>query len=192
MNLNASHLITFRRLVRETSKCCSRILIISSLTVCCLPNAMAGNGPELFSDLPNNANITAQQAQRNNRPEVIRSRHVLVNIGNLHKKKTAPGQSAQPGSAGAAEPNAFILNLFPGVSYAVTSSRIELREAGKYSWFGKIDGLEHSQVILVINNGLLTGQVQVRPGEIYQIRPVNKSGAHGVYEIDVSALPPPK
>jgi len=192
VNLNASHLITFRRLVRETSKCCSRILIISSLTAFSLPNAMAGNGPELFSNLPNNANIAAQQAQRNNRPEVIRSRYVQVNIGNLHKKKIPPGQSAQPGSAEAAEPYAFMLNLFPGVSYTVTSSRIELREVGKYSWFGSINGLEHSQVILVINSGLLTGQVQVRPGEIYQIRPVNKSGAHGVYEIDVSALPPPK
>jgi len=192
MNFRTFSFITFRRLTRELSRHCHRILIIASLTVFSLPNAMAGNGPELFSDLPNNANITAQQAQRNNRPEVIRSRHALVNIGNLHKKKVPPGQSAQPGSAGTAERNAFTLNLFPGVSYAVTSSHIELREAGKYTWFGSIDGLEHSQVILVINNGLLTGNVLVRPGEMYQIRPVSKSGVHGVYEIDVAALKQPE
>jgi len=130
-----------------------------------------GPDNELFSDahsLPDA--LYMKQEQENQDPTIIQSRYVHVNFNYLKE----------------AEP--IVLNLFDHVSVTVVRERLERRSESRYSWFGHVDGMEHSSVVLTIENGNMAGNVTI-DGKIYQVRPVG-DGVHSVREIDQSAFPP--
>ncbi len=80
------------------------------------------------------------------------------------------------------------LNLFDDVSFSAVFDRVELNRSGSYSWIGQVEGVEHSQVVLVVKERVMMGSIEL-PEASYEIRYESK-GVHKVYEIDTSALPP--
>ncbi len=47
--------------------------------------------------------------------------------------------------------------------------------------------IKHSQVILVVDDGIVAGNVTI-PGALYQVRYID-NGVHAIYEINQSAFP---
>jgi hypothetical protein len=151
---------------------------------------IAGQAETFFSDAPVSAELYALDKRTTHDPAVIRSRYVLINLNVLLQKSETPPLATNPNQNAPGQKIPITLNLFPSVSYTAINDRIELRGAGRFSWFGHIDGVELSQVTLVVNNGLITGNVHGRSGELYQIRPLKKGmPTHVIYEIDQNALP---
>jgi len=91
-----------------------------------------------------------------------------------------------PGALDASE--SIMLNLFDDVSLIAVRDRAERRSASRLSWFGRIPGDPLSSVILVVQDGSITGNI-VHSGRMFQVRPLS-SGIHRVVEIDPSAFPP--
>ena len=128
---------------------------------------------ELFYDAPDSAALKASQEagqeQEEQDPTIVRSRDVLVNFVLL------------------SEADFVTLNMFDDVYLIAVKDRLERRSATDYTWFGTIAGMEQSQVILVVENGSMAGNITV-DGQIYQVR--NKGGEiHVIREIDQSAFP---
>jgi len=81
-----------------------------------------------------------------------------------------------------------MLNLFDYVIFTAVLDRVEPNRSGGYSWIGHLEGVEHSQVILVVKEGLMAGNIVV-PKVFYQVRYAG-NGVHAIYQIDQSAFPP--
>ncbi len=79
------------------------------------------------------------------------------------------------------------MNLYGDLSYKAVKDRLEKRSATRYTWFGRIDGAALSQVILVVEEGVMAGNIMVN-GEFYQVRAVGE-GIHAVRKIDQSKFP---
>ncbi|HZX48581.1 MAG TPA: DUF1566 domain-containing protein [Nitrospirota bacterium] len=146
----------------------------------------------LFTDAPVSAVPSARFEQERQVPTIRQSRHVHVNLDLL--KDSAAQLSNQPQadmpSTGLSQPTRSItLNLFNGVSFTAVEDRVEMRSADRYTWYGHIEGIGQSQVILVNEEGDMAGEIFVRPGEKYQVRPIG-GGIHSVYDVDTGAFPP--
>jgi hypothetical protein len=74
------------------------------------------------------------------------------------------------------------LNLFNDASFTVFLERVKPAASGNYTWFGRIADREHSQVILVVNETGVTGNVRFE-GSLIQIRPLG-DGLHVVKELN--------
>ena len=137
---------------------------------------------QLFSDVPalTNASIAAalsEQDQQNRQdPTIVKSRHVIVNFEKL------AGQHLPQGA------ETVVLNLFADLSLTAVKKRTERRSPTQYTWFGHIQGAKYSQVILVVDDGSMAGNIRL-DGKLYQARAVGQ-GVHAIYEIDQSAFPP--
>ncbi|HLG29165.1 MAG TPA: M12 family metallo-peptidase [Candidatus Brocadiales bacterium] len=103
-------------------------------------------------------------------PAIVRKRYVQVNFDLLRKK------------------DSIAINLFEGLSFVGIKDRIETRSTDRYTWYGHIEGIEHSQIIIVVEDGNTSGDIVIPEG-LYQIRSVG-GGVHAIYEIDQSAFPP--
>jgi hypothetical protein len=111
---------------------------------------------------------------------IERARVVGVDFAQL----VAPGgmpQNPQPGSM-------LALNLFEDVAYTAVLDRVESSPQGGVTWLGHIEDTPLSQVTLVVNDGVLVGNV-TSPEGLFQVRYLG-DGLHAVYEIDLSAYPP--
>jgi len=150
----------------------------------------------LFTDAPVYAIPYAQIDRERQDPTIRRSRHVHGNFDLLKDFKaplsplpqfdmSSPGQS----QSAPVQKSAVTLNLFNDISFPAVRDRMEFRSANRYTWQGHIEGIEHSQVILVNEDGDMAGEIFVRPGEHYQIRPLG-GGIHAIYDVDTSAFPP--
>lgn len=145
--------------------------------------AFSTKAGELFIDAPPSPEILARQERDDLAPTIKRSRYVRVDFDLLRNSEPPP---EPPHSSGARR--SVALNLFADVSFITVNDRIEMRSSSRYTWYGHIQEVERSQVILVIENGSLAGSIMT-PGEQYQIRDIG-GGVHAIYEIDQSALPP--
>lgn len=125
----------------------------------------------LFVDAPTSAENDALREKEKQDPTIKRSRHVLVKVELLRSQE-----------------GLLALNLFGDLSLTAMKDRMEVRSENRYTWYGHIEGVEHSQVILVVEGGSLAGSITTR-GDLYQIRDIG-GGIHAIYEIDQSALPP--
>ena len=126
------------------------------------------SGNELFADAPGTAEMKQGEAAPD--PTVIRSRNVnVVNLDALQGEDT------------------ITLNLFSDVSFNAVKDRLEKRGTGGYTWFGSVEGVKDSQVILTVENGGMAGNITV-DGQMYQVRDTG-SGIHSVREIDQSGFP---
>jgi len=132
--------------------------------------SLAGNG-NLFIDAPD---IVQSPGKRD--PTVIRERYVRISFNSVVAKEYPEGAES------------IVLNLFDDLTIIARKDRIESRKKNRYTWFGHVEGVKHSQVILVVENGIMAGNITMN-GNMYQIRDLG-NGIHSVREIDQNRFPP--
>jgi hypothetical protein len=132
--------------------------------------------PYLFLPAENTEDVEVQQS-----PFIVRSRLVSVDFELLSKLQenltTEPDEEHQ-----------LILNVFEGLEYTLIIKKIERNRSGSYSWYGQLRDMPMSQVVLVVNENRVFGNIS-KPNFSYQIRHIS-DGAHAIYEIDPSKFPP--
>ncbi len=112
-------------------------------------------------------------------PTVVRARFVSINFGLL----TVP---AKP-SEGQATTPALRLNLFEDTTLIAVLDRIETRSKSGFTWLGHVKGTGASQVTLVVEKGVMVGNIRV-PGVFYQVRYAGNK-THVIYQINAQAFP---
>lgn len=110
-------------------------------------------------------------------PTDVRYRPVTIN------SEILGGRDGQPHLAA----RRFTLNLFEGVEYTAVQKQVQRNQSGSLSWIGRLEGVPHSQVSLVLKDGILVGAV-ASPEGIYEIR-YHSGATHLVYEINQAAFP---
>jgi peptidyl-Asp metalloendopeptidase len=108
-------------------------------------------------------------------PTIVRSRLVTIDFARL----------GAPDESGLAD--RLVLNFFPDAVYTAIIEQVERNPSGSFSWIGHLEGVELSQVVLVVRDGVMMGNV-VAPGMFYQVRYVG-DGVHAVREADQAAFP---
>ena len=78
------------------------------------------------------------------------------------------------------------LNLFDDVTFVAEADRVERTERG-VNWIGKVQGVPLSQVVIVANGDVVSGNISM-PQARYHIRFVG-NGVHEVQRIDQSLFP---
>ncbi len=131
-----------------------------------LPSTKAGS---LFSEVPQKFD-----GLRANDKTIKRKRFVNVAFGTMERPTHLPGQIS--------------LNLFEDTQFTAVFDRVEKNLHTGFAWIGHLEGIEHSQVVLVIGDGMLTGSVSF-PGKNYQVRGLG-GALHVVEEMDHSQFPP--
>lgn len=117
-------------------------------------------------------------------PTVVRSRRATADLSLL----AAPGVSSARGFGQAAQPAArsIALNLFSDVDLIAQLDRVELVQPLGYAWVGQIAGVDGSDVVLAVADGILTGSIAL-PSTLYSVRRVDQS--YVVAEIDRRQIP---
>ena len=132
--------------------------------------------PYLFMTVEN-----AEDIQVKKRLTTVRSRLVNIDFSLLPD----PEENFVAESEGEME---LILNFFSGLEFTALIQKIEKNRSGSYSWYGILKDVPFSQVVLVVNQGTVFGQIS-KPNFTYQIRHIT-NGIHAVYEVDPSKFPP--
>jgi hypothetical protein len=133
-------------------------------------------GDVLFADLG-----VAGDATTTDDPTIIRTRFADVNLDLL-----AGGGDTSSEPSGVA--SVLVLNLFEDVTFTALYDRLEINPSGSFSWIGHLEGVDRSQVILVVNGEMVMGDISM-PGAFYQVRYAG-DGVHVIHEIDQTAFPP--
>jgi hypothetical protein len=130
---------------------------------------------ELFTDSP-----IAGTLSISGRPEIIRTRFVMVNI------------SALGGIKGVSPQDTLILNLFPDAVFTARLRRLE-RAPGGYVWIGRIEEKQLSDVLLSVVGDIVMGSI-IMPGTVYSIEyaggEYGGKKVHAIHEINQGAFPP--
>jgi hypothetical protein len=126
------------------------------------------------------APVAASAAAMPGGPGIVRSRLVTVDLGLLGGAQ-ATADSRDPA------PTTLTLNLFDDTRYTAILDRIESGPSGGYIWLGHIDGAALGSVILLVNAGRTTGQIEL-PGGIFEIRNVQGT-THAIAQIAQGQLP---
>ena len=160
----------------------TRILISSfALTLLTLgPGCLTSQSDRPIKALFHPLTGRAGQIDQAQRPRIIRHRFVGVELNLL--SATVPFEEK------AASGQLFLLNLFDDTTFRVILDRREVRSDKSFTWFGRIEGIENSQVTLVVEDGVLVGNVNVHDA-VYQVRYAGE-GIHVVYQIDPRTFPP--
>lgn len=110
--------------------------------------------------------------------EVVRSRLVNIRLDLLPRPDAALGSQSSTNET-------LLLDLFDDVVYTATLDRIEPISADMYAWIGSLEGIEFSQVIMVVDNNDIISANITSPEGVYQVRYVSE-GVHAVRQIDQS------
>jgi hypothetical protein len=78
-------------------------------------------------------------------------------------------------------------NLFEDVAYAAVFERKETRSPTRYTWFGRLAGIEHGEFILVVEQDVLVASIRAPGQKVFQIRFLGE-GLHVIEEIDESRI----
>jgi hypothetical protein len=132
--------------------------------------------PYLFLPAENTKDIEVQKS-----PFIIRSRLVSLDFELLSKLKE--NLAVEPD-----EEHQLILNVFEGLEYTLILQKIERNRSGSYSWYGQLKDMPMSQVVLVVNENRVFGNIS-KTNFSYQIRHISDK-THAIYEIDPSKFPP--
>jgi len=116
-------------------------------------------------------------------PTVIRPRRVHINLELLSKGDKAPRKKTDIN-------NSLTLNLFDDVVFEAILDRLEFNGSGSYTWIGHLNGIEQSQVTLVVKDEVMSGNITLSD-VFYQVR-YKGDGVHAIYRIDQSAFPSEK
>jgi hypothetical protein len=128
----------------------------------------------LFSSITVNEGFGGSQDAR-----IIRSRFVIINFNMLLNADGTPK-----------DVNALQnlkLNLFDDTTLNAQIESLESVSPGSISFLGHVEGVEYSSVVLVVENGLMSGNISM-PAGFYQVRYI-EAGVHAIYQIDQSAFP---
>ena len=142
--------------------------------------AEAEKTPGIFSGLPES--ITAQSQDQAIDPTVSRARFVTIDW-NAVNEMDGTGQKQAAGES------VLILNLFDDAIFKVVLDRREVRSKKSAIWLGHIEGIDKSQVTLVIEESVMAGNIRL-PGAYFQVRYVGPDDLHSVRQIDESHFPP--
>ena len=146
----------------------SAFFLTLAISVSAQAAADAGQSSGLFS-----ASITQGTAGIERETSSSRVRYVSVDLELLGK----PGAPA----------SSVTLNLFDDMLFTALFDRTESNELGSYAWIGQLDGIEFSNAILVVTNGLLAGSISM-PGAQYEVS-LAVDGIYAVKQIDPSVFP---
>ena len=119
-----------------------------------------------------------EQAQT---PRVTRRRFVRVEFNLLYGTN-------DPSEPKAATRGHFLLNLFDDATFKAVLNRREVRSDKSFTWFGRVEEIEDSQITLVVEDSVLVGNVRVHDAA-YQVRYIGE-GVHAVNHIDPRTYPP--
>jgi len=121
------------------------------------------------------------------RPEVIRSRYVLLNLGLVDAAALRAARKAA--ARGEAVPR-FQLDLFDGVSLLATMETFaDSADGSTVSWAGRIEGRPFSSAAVAVTGDVASGNFKTGDGGSYQLRFVSP-GVFAIREIDESRFPP--
>ncbi|MBL0731960.1 MAG: CAP domain-containing protein [Desulfosarcina sp.] len=84
-------------------------------------------------------------------------------------------------------PKFLSLNLFDDVHLKAILNQVERSPSGGFAWIGFLDGVEESQVTIVVEGEKISGTV-IMPGFYYQVRHA-EDDLHLIREIDSSVFP---
>ena len=110
-------------------------------------------------------------------PTILRARYAGVRINLL--RETVRSHAGSPS-------NRVKLNLFEDVCFTAVLDRTQFG-TNRLIWIGHAEGAPHSQVTLVAEKGILSGNITAY-GRSYQVRYVG-DGVHAIYRIDPNAFP---
>ena len=159
-----------------------------SLIVICLLLVFAENGdtleivitepppPDLFLHAENTEEVEVKKS-----PFIVRSR--LVNVDFTLLSKLQENLMEEPD-----EEHQLVLNVFENLEYTLIIQKIERNRSGSFSWYGQLKDIPRSQVVLVINEEKVFGNIS-KANFSYQIRHISEE-SHAIYEIDPSKFPP--
>jgi len=162
-------------------------MAVKAICMLCLISIVSNGGHVSASDhqlqslfTPDSVGVGNAVNEKEEDPTIIRSRLVHVNFRLLSKDDKAPRTMSDVSSF-------LTLNLFEDVVFTTILDRFELNRSGSYTWIGHIDGIEQSQVTLVIKGDIMSGNITL-PDDFYQVR-YKGDGLHAIYRIDQSAFP---
>ncbi|MBC7623112.1 MAG: hypothetical protein H7232_06990 [Aeromicrobium sp.] len=112
-------------------------------------------------------------------PEILRSRPAKIDAAVLHQIR---------GALAIGIPQSIRIAFFDDADLLVQITRSERFSKGGTTYVGMVPGIAMSSVVIVEENGVLSGNVNVL-GKKYQIRNVGAAD-HELRQIDVGALPP--
>lgn len=161
---------------------CARVGLCFFLVcnICTVSLAATPFPPKLLSDTP----VTADAPVKSD-PLVERSRPANVDFNLLGGEGRSSDKADQDTG-----PSRITLNLFPDVQLVIVRDKVENLTNGGYSWEGKVDGDDLSQVIFVVHDGRVTGDIRMRDG-VYQVRAID-NGGHAIYQINEQKFPDDK
>ena len=152
------------------------VLLLTALTFSSEGVFADGPGKELFTDAPLSDELKDKQEEALLDSTIIRNRYVTIDFNYLAGEDYSRGADA------------VILNLFYDKSMTAVRERFERRGFGnRYTWFGRIEGVDYSQVIMVVENGVMAANVYLPDGS-YQIRYVGRE-IHTINAMDQAAFP---
>jgi peptidyl-Asp metalloendopeptidase len=155
-------------------------VLISFLILVPLVCAEPVNPPEeLFRDVAVSADAGAAGQVIDH--QVVRSRRVGVDFELLYSSKNPQGVDRVK------------LSLFDDIGLVASKKRLEKRARGNYTWFGYFPEDRLSSVVIVVEDGIMAGNIQFR-GKVFQIRSAGNN-SYFIHEIDQSRFPaelPPK
>ena len=146
--------------------------------------AAADPAPALFTPVAPAA-LKAGKAVKHG-AQVVRFRAVGIERGLLIQAAAAPKVFGESTTAAPVVGRSVTLNLFDDVAFVADADQVE-RSARGMTWIGHLRGVELSQVVLIINAGVVAGNISM-PAARYHIRYAG-SGIHEVQEIDQSKFP---
>jgi hypothetical protein len=114
-------------------------------------------------------------------PRVTRRRFVRVEFDLLYGTN-------DPSEPKAATKGHFLLNLFDDATFKAVLNRREVRSDKSFTWFGRVEEIEDSQITLVVEDSVLVGNVRVHDAS-YQVRYIGE-GVHVINHIDPRTFPP--
>ena len=149
------------------------------------PAVTSNAPPALFAPITATAPQKSQAIDRG--PQVLRARAVAIASSLLTQPAVGAPKAFGPVGAGPLiAARSVTLNLFDDVTFIADADNVERTVRG-ITWVGHLRGIENSQVILVINDDVVVGNISMPAASRYHIRYVG--GAHEVQEIDQSKFP---
>jgi hypothetical protein len=143
---------------------------------CASPQSFAGAENRLFSP----AVQSRGKLDEAMKSKIFRHRFVNVDLRPLLPAEEASKSSRVTGGV-------VVLNLFDDAVFRAVLEHREQRSRDSFTWIGRVEGFENSQVTLAVENGVVSGNIRVDHG-FYQIRYAG-AGTHVVYQIDPNAFP---
>jgi hypothetical protein len=164
----------------STMKIRSLALSVLVITVC-VPTSSRAQSRALFSDQLATSSSSASTL-RTGEPAIIRSRRASADVSVLAEAPRAGGDLNTAMLAA----RSVDLNLFTNVELVAQLDRVETVAPLGYAWVGEVAGVENSEVVLAVSDGVLTGSISV-PGRVYSVRQVGSS--YEIAEINTQLIP---